>query len=214
MCGLIDVGWTRGWTWSGKRAAAVLLSVAIAGCASRPAPAPVGDVGRQAAAPSAGQAANTSPSDTPEGVRITPLGEDTTSSRPLPGQPAPRAVATPTAPALSEPPPPRNPAVLALLDDADISAQSGDHQRAGASLERALKIDPEDPWLWHRLARARLAEGRAVEVEPLALRSNALAPGNSELLGSNWNLIAMARDSLGDSSGAADARALALGARG
>lgn len=99
-----------------------------------------------------------------------------------------------------------NPAVVALLDTANRQERNGHHDRAAASLERALQIEPREAWLWHRLGQLRLMQGQPDQAEHLALRSNTLAQGNIRLTADNWSLIADARRRRGDDAGARSAR--------
>ena len=91
---------------------------------------------------------------------------------------------------------------MALLDRADDYRQAGDISNEAATIERALRIDPKNARLWHRLAEARLDQGQAQQAEQLALKSNALSAGNTRLQASNWQLVARARWSMDDSTGA------------
>ena len=102
-----------------------------------------------------------------------------------------------------------NPAVIDLLNAANEHSAAGRHDGAAAALERALKIEPTDPGLWHRLARVRFAQGKPDLAEALAAKSNSLAAGDENLQAQNWRLIAKVRRKLGDASGAADAAARA-----
>ena len=97
---------------------------------------------------------------------------------------------------------PVNPAVVALLNTATSHSNAGQHDAASASLERALQIEPQDAWLWHRLARIRMAQGSPEEAANLAARSNTFATNDRPLLADNWRLIAATRQQLGDASGA------------
>jgi len=97
------------------------------------------------------------------------------------------------------------PAVVALLDHAEQQANNGDLPAAAMTLERAIRIDSRNPVLWHHLASVRLAEGDAIQAEQLAKKSNALAAGNYALQARNWDLIAEARRTRGDASGAQSA---------
>jgi tetratricopeptide (TPR) repeat protein len=96
-------------------------------------------------------------------------------------------------------------AVVALLGHAEQQANNGDLPAAAMTLERAIRIDPRNPVLWHHLASVRLAEGNAEQAEGLAKKSNALAAGNYALQARNWGLIAAARRARGDTSGAQSA---------
>ena len=98
------------------------------------------------------------------------------------------------------------PAVVALAQRARDDRRAGRHEAAAASLERALRIEPRNPLLWHRLAALTLAAGRPAEAEQLAIRSNSLTRGAPELRRRNWRLIAQARAARGDQRGATDAR--------
>jgi len=92
--------------------------------------------------------------------------------------------------------------VVALLDEADRYAQKGRPERAVATLERALRIEPRNAQLWHRLARVRFQQGQFEQVVNLAARSNSLAGNDTRLRAANWRLIGTARQRLGDESGA------------
>ena len=97
-------------------------------------------------------------------------------------------------------------AVIALLARARQRVDAGDLPGAGAELERALRIEPENAVLWHYLARLRLNQSRWQQAEQLAERSNALAGDNRRLQRDNWRLIAYVRERAGDAPGADRAR--------
>lgn len=94
------------------------------------------------------------------------------------------------------------PAVVALLDQARAQSSAGQAEAAGASLERALRIEPRNPVLWQELARVRLAQGQYRQAENLAAKSNALAGDNKRLRADNWRIIGQARSELGNAAGA------------
>ncbi|MEA2079080.1 MAG: tetratricopeptide repeat protein [Pseudomonadota bacterium] len=100
------------------------------------------------------------------------------------------------------PPAPSGGAVVALLDRADVYHQSGDIGNEAATIERALRIDPNNARLWNRLAAIRLDQGQPRQAEQLALKSNALSRGDRRLQAQNWRLVAKARWSVNDSAGA------------
>jgi Flp pilus assembly protein TadD len=95
-----------------------------------------------------------------------------------------------------------NPAVVALLDSAHNAATAGQLPSATASLERALRIEPRNPLLWHELAKLKLQKGDYRQAENLAARSNSWAGSNKALRASNWRLISEARSLRGDNAGA------------
>lgn len=113
------------------------------------------------------------------------------------------AVLRPT-PVISE-----NPAVLGLLEQARADSAENKLQSAVAGIERALRIEPRNPWLWQELASLHLAQGDHVQAESLAARSNSLAGSDSALRAANWRLIAAARNARGDVDGAQAASARA-----
>ena len=95
-----------------------------------------------------------------------------------------------------------NAAVAALLESAREAEKARQYGRAGAALERALKVEPRNPWLWHRLAAIRYRQGRHPEAEALSRRSMSLARGDVKLESRNWRVIAAARHGQGDEEGA------------
>ena len=110
----------------------------------------------------------------------------------------------PVEPSYARPEPKR--AVAALMRRAEDQRASGELDAATVSLERALRIAPEEPILWHRLAEVRDAQHRPDLVVQLAAKSNALAnPEDRQLRRDNWRLIAGARHALGDQDGAREA---------
>jgi predicted Zn-dependent protease len=103
------------------------------------------------------------------------------------------------------PPISENTAVLALLDRAHQDSEAGRRDVAGASLERALRIEPRNPWLWHELAQLRLAQGKYAQAVSLAQKSNSFARPDRSLQSRNWRLIGDARMALGNRVGAEQA---------
>ncbi len=103
-------------------------------------------------------------------------------------------------PAVSE-----NKAVIALLDRAQTDSTAGQREAAGASLERALRIEPRNPWLWLELAQLRLAQGQYAQAITLARKSNSFAGHQYRVQAENWQVIGHAREAQGDSEGAKQA---------
>lgn len=98
-----------------------------------------------------------------------------------------------------------NRAVIALLDRAQADSAAGQRETAGASLERALRIEPRNPWLWQELAQIRLAQGQYAQAITLARKSNSFAGKERRVQAGNWQIIGQARTAQGDSAGAEQA---------
>ena len=102
--------------------------------------------------------------------------------------------------------------VIALLNDAAAKEQQGEFDTAIVVLERAVRIEPRNAFVWHRLARLHLRQGEYGQAETMAKKSSQLAPDDARLQAINWHLIADARRQRGDITGAevADAQAVIL----
>ncbi|MBK8899096.1 MAG: tetratricopeptide repeat protein [Candidatus Competibacteraceae bacterium] len=100
-----------------------------------------------------------------------------------------------------------NQAVVALLESADKHVKSNQLDKAGAALERALRIEPRNAGIWHDLAQIRLHQGQYQQAESLASKSINLAGGNRALQSRNWKLIGSARKATGNAAGAEEAEA-------
>lgn len=185
-----------------KLTCAAALLIFVAGCAGGGQPAPVVDLSGPAPPPEP-QAASTG--DAPPATGDEP-GEATVIPLDQGGSVAP---ASPTQPAVTaeSPPQPANPAVVALLNDANRATQNGRPDRAAASIERALTIEPQNAWLWHRLARIRMAQGELGQAAALAAKSTGLAGDDRGLKAANWRLIADVHRQRGESSAARSAEA-------
>lgn len=96
----------------------------------------------------------------------------------------------------------QQPAVIALYDGARNDIAAGRLDPAAAALERALRIEPRNPGLWHELAKLRLQQGQYDQTLSLTAKSNALAGDNKALRAGNWRVIGEARSRLGDTRGA------------
>ncbi|HEY5994910.1 MAG TPA: tetratricopeptide repeat protein [Gallionellaceae bacterium] len=103
-----------------------------------------------------------------------------------------------------------NRAVVSLLEQAQAESGAGKHEAAGASLERALRIEPRNPWLWNELAQVRLAEGQYAQAITLARKSNSFSGGKRRVQAENWQVIGKARVAQGDSTGADEAFKLSV----
>ncbi len=84
----------------------------------------------------------------------------------------------------------QNPAVIALLEGAQNKSERGEYDVAVLTLERAVRISPSDPKIWHALANARFSQSQYEMSISLAKKSNMLAKNNRVLQRDNWRLIA------------------------
>jgi len=112
-----------------------------------------------------------------------------------------------------QPPASENSAVLALMTTAKSNIASGNYDAAVAPMERALRIEPQNPFLWQELAKLRLHQGQYQQAEGLAARSSGWAGTNKDLRAENWRIIGEARLKRGDYPGAQDAFDKAAGLR-
>lgn len=119
--------------------------------------------------------------------------------------PVPETKPEPPPPPVAAPAPKENIAVAGLMESARADAAAGKHANAAASLERALRIEPRNPRLWHELARVRAQQGQHAQAENVAVRSNSFAGDDKALRAENWKLIAETRNARGDKEGARQA---------
>jgi hypothetical protein len=111
--------------------------------------------------------------------RPSPLGS-------LPGAPSggapPSIPPPPGAPAPRSPPPPRenrlSPATLSLVTQARALLAHGDFNGASSTLDRALRIEPNNPLLWIEQGRERLVESEPRQAEGCGRKALALASGD------------------------------------
>lgn len=82
------------------------------------------------------------------------------------------------------------PAASALVAQAHAQAGGGEYAAAGATLERALRIEPDNPLLWVELGRVQLSEGNAGQAGSMGRKALALATGDPAAQASAWRLIA------------------------
>lgn len=139
-------------------AASLLAAASLAGCAAFPVD--------ESATPEAGQPEHGS------GPELPPASAETApDSRPD----AQSGTVVPT-PAPTPPPPPSyHPAGEALVEQARRESELGNDAVAGATLERALRIDGDNPWIWIELGHLRLEAGQRVAAESLARKALSLA---------------------------------------
>jgi uncharacterized protein HemY len=97
-----------------------------------------------------------------------------------PSQPSPSQPSPPQPPA--HPPAARenhlSPATRSLVTQARAQIAHGDLPAASSTLDRALRIEPNNPLLWIELGRLRLAESDAHQAEGCGRKALALASGD------------------------------------
>ncbi|MFN2338459.1 MAG: tetratricopeptide repeat protein [Gammaproteobacteria bacterium] len=96
-------------------------------------------------------------------------------------------------------------AVVALLQNAEQQQRTGQYDSAAATLERALRIEPDNAHLWHELGKVRQGQQQWAQAEQMARKSLRLASGDRLLAAANWRLIAAARRGSGDLAGSREA---------
>jgi uncharacterized protein HemY len=106
--------------------------------------------------------------------RLSPSGSPVSS--------VPQTGSSPSAPAPRPPPPARenrlSPATQSLVTQARTLIAHGDLDGASSTLDRALRIEPNNPLLWIELGRLRLAENDAHQAEGCARKALAFASGD------------------------------------
>lgn len=137
---------------------------------------------------------------------------------PLSPQPADAGMTPSYSPAPPEPEPPLtpfepfeaqaplSPAVGALVVAANQNTSSGNLDAAGATLERAIRIEPRNADLFYKLALIRLKQSKPGLAEDLAKKSALLAANDRTLKRHSWLLVAHARELRHDFKGAREAR--------
>jgi hypothetical protein len=98
------------------------------------------------------------------------------------------------------------PAVIALLKQAADARSANQPGQATAALERALRIEPRNYFVWSALATTYLQTKDYEQAESVAKKSNNLARGNVYAEQDNWRVIHDARVAVGDAEGAAAAQ--------
>lgn len=118
---------------------------------------------------------------------------------------APAAAATQTAPQSESGRVTASQAVVDLMNRAQKQSNSGDFSNAAATIERALRIEPSNPALWHNLAVNHCRMGDYTQCESTAHRSLSFISPTHPLYAPNWRLIAQSRQLRGDKQGSQEA---------
>lgn len=179
------------------------MLVLVTGCSVSPQTrqTPVDEQSRQAKAPVTTPRQDSSPSQ-----ERYPQQESGAVVSPLPDEwDSPPTPSTSTAPATSATQTQQNPAVLALLDDAEQARTSGDYRAAQGSLQRAQRIAPRDPAVYYSLAQTHMEQEDYNLAEQVALKGVSVAQGNPYQSQRLWQLLAKIRLRAGDPAGARQA---------
>ncbi|MEC9407485.1 MAG: tetratricopeptide repeat protein [Pseudomonadota bacterium] len=80
------------------------------------------------------------------------------------------------------------PAALALADQAATQRAQGDLSGAAAQLERALRIEPRNPFLWLLLGQIHLEQSDPEQARQMARRARSLASGNPYVDAPAWRI--------------------------
>lgn len=136
-------------------------------------------------------------------------GPDTTypappvTTTPAPS-PAPPPVVTAPAPATRQFR--LGPAASALVAQAHRQAAGGDAQLAISTIERALRIEPDNPLLWIELGEVHETSGRYDQAAGLGHKALQLATGDPRAQSASWRLIADSLKARGRNGEAAEAQ--------
>ncbi|HTT43935.1 MAG TPA: tetratricopeptide repeat protein [Steroidobacteraceae bacterium] len=136
------------------------------------------------------------------------------TAQPAPAAPAHAAPEVPAAPEHPAAPPKQfhlSAASSALVSQAHTQASGGDYGQAAATLERALRIEPDNPLLWVELGRVRLGENNPAQADAMGHKALSLATGDGSAQASAWRLIADAARARGRTADAAEAERRAQG---
>jgi Flp pilus assembly protein TadD len=106
------------------------------------------------------------------------------------------------------------PAATALVAQAHTQSNGGNYGLAAATVERALRIEPDNPLLWIELGQVRMGEGNAAQADGMGRKALALATGDPQAQASAWRLVAESLRFRGRNQEAAEADRRAGALRG
>ena len=128
-------------------------------------------------------------------IRSTPQTQPAspaTPATPSDGVVAPQVVAPPAEPLPA--PPTRSftlgTAATALVNQAHAQLAGNNFMLAAATIERALRIEPNNPLLWLEYAQVRYSEHNYSQAESMARKALMLANGDARAQGNAWRMIA------------------------
>lgn len=101
------------------------------------------------------------------------------------------------------------PASRALVSQAQTQLATKNFAVAASSIERALRIEPDNPLLWIELGKVRQAEGNYVQAENMGRKAVSMSANTPRAQSAAWRLIAEAYRARGKNSEAREAQARA-----
>jgi predicted Zn-dependent protease len=160
-----------------SRAVVVVALLASAGCSLQPfraePPAQAKPAARSGSGPLIAE---------PPTVNST-LPQEPVIEGPAPSIPVPRERPKATPAALS-------PASKALVSQAQVQRKKGDLPGAAGSLDRALRIEPNNPLLWIEMGRLRMDQRNYAQAESMGRKALSMAVGDNRTQSAAWQLIA------------------------
>lgn len=97
----------------------------------------------------------------------------------------------------------------ALVSQAQTQMATKNYIVAASSIERALRIEPDNPLLWIELGKVRFAEGNYVQAENMARKAVTMSVNAPRAQSSAWRLIADSYRARGKNIEAQEAQARA-----
>jgi len=88
------------------------------------------------------------------------------------------------------PPATSGPASKALVSQAQAQRKKGDLPGAAGSLDRALRIEPNNPLLWIEMGRLRMDQRNYAQAESMGRKALSMAVGDNRTQAAAWQLIA------------------------
>jgi tetratricopeptide (TPR) repeat protein len=102
-----------------------------------------------------------------------------------------------------------SPAAISLVRQAQDARVGGHPDQSLALLERALRIESRNPFIWQAMASTQMDLQAWDQAESAARKSNSVAHGNPYAELTNWKIIAASKQAAGDSAGALTAQSRA-----
>jgi tetratricopeptide (TPR) repeat protein len=94
----------------------------------------------------------------------------------------------------------------ALVSQAQAQVASKNYAVAASSIERALRIEPDNPLLWIELGKVRQAEGNYQQAENMGRKAASMAVNAPRTQSSAWTLVAESLRARGKNAEAREAQ--------